>query len=68
MMPTEILLDELQRMLAANAQLVEVLPHNDYEKKHIPRAISLPLGEIDAKSAAGLRRDRPLVVYCYDYQ
>ena len=66
-MPQEILRTQVQRLMAeAEAQLVEVLPMREYEKVHLPGAIHLPLTELRRESAAKLRRDRPVIVYCYD--
>jgi rhodanese-related sulfurtransferase len=63
----EILRNEVQRLVAeADAQLVEVLPTREYEKEHLPGAIHLPLTELTRETAAKLRRDRPVIVYCYD--
>jgi rhodanese-related sulfurtransferase len=50
------------------AQIVEVLPAEEYDDEHLPGAVNLPLRELDAERAAGLDRSRPVVVYCYDYQ
>ena len=58
--------DELQRLLAADAQLVEVLPPAEYEEEHLPGAISIPLKELDRKRAAQLDQGRPVIVYCHD--
>jgi rhodanese-related sulfurtransferase len=65
-MPTSIGLDRLRDMLASGAQLVEVLPAEDYAKAHLPGAINLPLRELDASTAAALDASRPVVVYCWD--
>lgn len=67
-MPTAIDRDEVRRLQAGGAQLVEVLPSREYEEEHLPGAISLPLGELDRDSAARLRRDDPVIVYCFDQQ
>lgn len=58
----------VQELVRAGAQLVEVLPAEDYEDEHLPGAVSLPLKELDETSAARLSRDRPVIVYCYDTQ
>ncbi|MBW3536826.1 MAG: hypothetical protein KY395_03530 [Actinobacteria bacterium] len=50
-----------------DAQLAEVLPHEEYEDEHLPDAVHLPLREIDADSTAGLDRGRPIIVYCWDF-
>jgi rhodanese-related sulfurtransferase len=59
--------DEVQRLVAEGAQLVEVLPREEYEDEHLPNAISIPLKDLDA-STAQVDRRRPVIVYCYDYQ
>ena len=58
--------DELQRLLAAGAQLVEVLPPPEYEEEHLPGAINIPLKELNQKTAAQLDPGRPVIVYCHD--
>ena len=65
-MPTRIELAQLQELLDGGAQLVEVLPAAEYVEEHLPGAVSLPLKELDATSAARLDRTRPVVVYCWD--
>ena len=67
-MPTPIDRDEVQRLLAEGAELVEVLPPAEYEEEHIPGAINIPLKELDAETTRRLERERPVIVYCHDYQ
>jgi rhodanese-related sulfurtransferase len=68
-MPTPVDRQEVQRLLAAEqAQLVEVLPRAEYEDEHLPGAINIPLKELNRETARQLRRDRPVIVYCHDYQ
>lgn len=52
----------------SDAQLVEVLPEEEYRQAHLPGAINIPLKALDARSAARLRKDHALVVYCQDTQ
>jgi rhodanese-related sulfurtransferase len=59
-------LQTLRQMLDDGAQLVEVLPRDEYDYERLPGAQSLPLKELDAESAATLDRSRPVVVYCHD--
>ena len=67
-MVTRIDCDELRSLLdAGDVQLVEVLPAESYAKEHLAGAISLPLKELDASTAAALDRSRPVAVYCWDY-
>jgi phage shock protein E len=58
--------EELHRLLGRGAQLVEVLPPNEYDDEHLPGAINIPLRELDDRAEDLLRRDRPIVVYCWD--
>ncbi len=63
-MPVSIFREEVQRLLSEErAQLVEVLPPREYEEEHVAGAISIPLRELNAETAAVLDRDRPVVVY-----
>lgn len=64
-MPTEIDRDELERLIAEGAQLVEVLPRDEYEEMHLVGARNMPLKELPAR-AAELERGKPVVVYCWD--
>ena len=64
-MPTGIGRDELRKLTAQGAQLVEVLPAEDYEWAHLPGAVGVPLKELDA-AAGQLDRSRPVIVYCHD--
>ena len=67
-MPTPIDRHELQRLVAQGAQLVEVLPPAEYEEAHLPGAINIPLKTLDAETTRRLERERPMIVYCHDYQ
>jgi rhodanese-related sulfurtransferase len=68
-MPTPIDRDEVQRLRREErAELVEVLPADDFEDEHLPGAINIPLKTLDQHSTASLDRRTPVIVYCYDYQ
>jgi rhodanese-related sulfurtransferase len=56
----------LRRLLDEGAQLVEVLPVDEYDEMHLPGAVNIPLKTLDAGTTAGLDRTRPVVVYCWD--
>jgi len=64
-MPTQIVRADVERLLAEGAQLVDVLPEEEYEDEHIAGATSIPLRLID-DAPARLDRERPVVVYCFD--
>jgi rhodanese-related sulfurtransferase len=62
----EIDRDEVRRLLEEeDAQLVEVLPREEYEDEHLPGAINIPLRDIEAEPER-LDPSRPVVVYCWD--
>ena len=65
-MPTSIDRHRLRELLDEGAQLVEVLPAEEYEEEHLPGALNLPLKKLDANSARGLDNSRPIAVYCWD--
>jgi 3-mercaptopyruvate sulfurtransferase SseA len=65
-MATSIKRADVQRLVAAGAQLVETLPEQSYREGHIPGAVSLPLKQLTAERAAELDRGRPVIVYCWD--
>jgi rhodanese-related sulfurtransferase len=66
--PTELHRNDVQRLVAEGALLVDVLPCDEYETEHIAGAISIPLKELNRQTVASLDRDLPVIVYCYDYQ
>ena len=65
-MPISIGRDEVVELVARGAQLVEVLPADEYEDEHLPSAIHLPLKSLTASAANTLDRARPVIVYCWD--
>jgi rhodanese-related sulfurtransferase len=65
-MPQEIHREEVRRLVAEGAQLVEVLPSPEYEEDHLPGAIHLPLKKIDSRARDVLDRNRAVIVYCWD--
>ena len=67
-MPEAIEIDEIRELLTAGAQLVEVLPSAEFEEEHLPGAISIPLKQMTEDATASLDKDRPVIVYCHDYQ
>jgi rhodanese-related sulfurtransferase len=69
MAPRSIDRDEVRRLIAEeNGQLVEVLPAKEFEEEHIVGAINIPLKELDERAPRELERERPVIVYCNDYQ
>ena len=63
-MVTSIDRTELLRVIEEeNAQIVDVLPQQEYAESHIPGAISIPLRRLTAQTVSVLGRDKPVVVY-----
>lgn len=62
--------DDVQRLVDEQQAIVaEVLPRAEYEWAHLPGAIHLPLkGWKVEQIQARLDRERPVIVYCNDYQ
>lgn len=56
--------EELQRLIRDGAQVVEVLPEQEFGMEHIAGAINIPLKQLDADAANSLDRDRAVVLYC----
>ncbi len=68
-MPHAIERDEVLRLLREEqAQLVEVLPPEEYADEHLPGAVNIPLKALDRETTRRLDRERPVIVYCYDTQ
>ena len=67
-MPKIIDRGQVRALIARGAQLVEVLPAEDFAEEHLAGAINIPLKELDKRSAARLDRARPVIVYCHDLQ
>jgi rhodanese-related sulfurtransferase len=60
--------EEVQRLTAEGCPLIEVLPRKEYDRVHLPGAVSLPLADLYPFSAALPEKGRSVIVYCYDSQ
>jgi rhodanese-related sulfurtransferase len=67
-MPKSAYREDVRRLIEEGAQVVEVLPPEEYGAYHIKGAINLPLEQLNAQSAAQLDPERSIVVYCNDFQ
>jgi len=68
-MPIEIRRKDVKTLVAqGRAQLVEVLPANEYKREHLPQAVSIPLQTMTAETTKPLRKDVAVIVYCSDFQ
>jgi rhodanese-related sulfurtransferase len=66
-MATRIEIGELRSLMDRGAQVVEVLPQEEYDEEHLPGALSIPVKTLDAATTAQLDKAKPVVVYCWDY-
>jgi rhodanese-related sulfurtransferase len=57
--------DAIEEMVRQGAQLIEVLPAEEYAEEHLPGAVSHPLRQLD-EEAGEIDRNRPVIVYCWD--
>jgi rhodanese-related sulfurtransferase len=64
--PRDVDREKLQRLLKEGAQLVEVLPKEEYDEEHLPGAINISLRRIEEDAPNRLDPARPVVVYCWD--
>jgi rhodanese-related sulfurtransferase len=56
---------KVQELVNAGAQLVEVLPAEEFAEDHLPGAASHPLRQLDDE-AGQIDPNRPVIVYCWD--
>jgi rhodanese-related sulfurtransferase len=67
-MATIITRGEVRRLIdEERAQLVDVLPPDEYADEHIEGAINIPLKRLNAETVQILDRSRPVITYCHDY-
>ncbi len=67
-MPTDVDREAVRALVAEGAQLVEVLPPEEYGDAHLPTAMNIPLKQLGAEAVARLDPARPVIVYCHDTQ
>jgi rhodanese-related sulfurtransferase len=58
--------ETVRRLMEQGAQIVDVLPADEYGEEHLPGAVNLPLRKIETEASRALDRARPIVVYCAD--
>ena len=66
-MVREIDRERVRRLMERGAQIVDVLPAQEYGEDHLPGAINLPLRRIESEAGRVLDPRRPVVVYCADF-
>ena len=65
-MTVRITREDVQRMTAEGAVLIDTLPEGEYAEEHIAGAVNIPQKNLTAQGTAHLAQDPPLIVYCYD--
>jgi rhodanese-related sulfurtransferase len=66
--PKEVGIGEVRDLVERGAQLVDVLPEQEYQTDHLPNAVNMPLKKLNQEAVEVLDRERPVIVYCWDYQ
>ena len=65
-MTTRITREDVQRMTAEGAVLIDTLPESEYAEEHIVGAVNIPQKQMTRDATADLTKDVQLIVYCYD--
>ena len=65
-MPTQLTREDVQRMTADGAILIDTLSENEYAEEHIADAVNIPQKKLTANGTAHLAKGASLIVYCYD--
>lgn len=58
--------ERVRSLMGQGAQVVDVLPAQEYAGDHLPGALNLPLRKIETEAKRVLDPARPVVVYCAD--
>ena len=56
---------EVLELIDDGAQLVEVLPADEFDEDHLPGALNIPLRDIETAEER-LDMNAPVAVYCWD--
>ncbi len=67
-MPADINREDVQHLVLSGAQLVDVLPPDEYHEAHLPGAINIHLKKLNAQTVKQLDPSRPVITYCDDFQ
>jgi rhodanese-related sulfurtransferase len=68
-MPTIATREQVRQLMETEAaQLVDVLPHDEYERAHLRGARNIPLADISEHAVHELDAARPVISYCNDFQ
>lgn len=65
--PTPVLLDDVQELLRSGAVVIDARSPEAYAEGHLPKAVSLPLGDVDALLVDfedKIAKEVTLIAYC----
>jgi rhodanese-related sulfurtransferase len=62
----EVSRQEVQDLMRQGAQVVDVLPVEEFEEDHLPGAISQPHRKLETEARKALDPSRPVFVYGWD--
>ena len=65
-MTVRITREDVQRMTAEGAVLIDTLSEAEYAEEHLVGAVNMPQKQLTPQATAHLAKDAPLIVYCYD--
>jgi len=65
-MVPEVDREGVRRLMQQGAQIIDVLPAQEYGEDHLPGAVNLPIRKIETEARRVLDPGRPIVVYCAD--
>ena len=57
---------DVQDLIKKGAQVVEVLPPEEFEEDHLPGAVNIPLRKIETEAAKRFDKNAPVILYCWD--
>ncbi len=63
-MVREVDREGVRRLMQQGAQIIDVLPAQEYGEDHLPGAVNLPIRKIETEARRVLDPGRPIVVYC----
>jgi rhodanese-related sulfurtransferase len=58
--------ERVEELARQGAQLIEVLPAEEFAEDHLPGAVSHPLRQLDEEAPRPIDRNRAVIVYCWD--
>jgi rhodanese-related sulfurtransferase len=64
--PKDIGREDLRLLIRRGAPLIEVLPREEYNRLHLPGAVSVPLALISRTTVDRFKWDQPVIVYAAD--